>query len=120
MRKTPQSSNWMILCLTAILVLTAIAACAPFAISLQPDTEQKSENLYAYSQTDKSQADVDADKRICKEFAKKSTDYDPDITMKWPHTWKESAKKFFHIETAQQEWNRAWSACMDARKYSIK
>lgn len=108
-----------------VLVLAAVliygCSFAPFPIPAPSGAQYKSPDVSAYSKQQKDQAEVDKEKNICREWATKSTDHDPDIMKEWLDTWiVEPVQKFFLIETAQEKWNRFYGTCMEARGYVVK
>lgn len=120
MRNAHRILNWTILYLTAALILTVITGCAPISVSVPANTEHKPADVAAYSKEPRSQADVDKDVIVCREWATKSTNVDPTVTKKWPDTWVEWLKERGGVETEQARWNRYYGTCMDARKYSVR
>lgn len=133
MRNVRLMTNPVVACLVAAIIFTLTACAMPVLVPIPSGAQQKSADVAAYSKESKSQADVDIDVKICREWATKSTNFDPNpavdpnIVKKWPDTWLEWFEKSWewvqeHLgkETEQGRWNRYYSTCMDARKYSVK
>lgn len=103
-----------------LLVLMLIGSAGCSVLTLRSNIGEKPLNSYAFSRQPKTEAEKEADLKTCKEWATKSTNFNPDIARKWSEDAKDFVAEFVGLITVRLEWKQANDGCLEASGYVVK